>query len=1370
MWHGRLPRVQSALARASLAAAAAATLLAAWWVRAPGEGYLAAVVAATVVALGLGWYATRRRTAVVAFAVAVVTFVAPARWTERELAAIDTRWEQTRAIRIAGGEGVLGEAVVRATTELRAIAARALAVRDSSSTSFAEAEAILPRGDGERSLTVSHGARPIAWAGTLRVPLDSLRGTAGAIQTPFYTALYVTAERAGTRAVATELLAAAPPADALVRTIVRSVGGAEPAAFEVVPAMRLAEARVLDGAWRVVGVDGVPIIAIRATAPSRTAVRIETLAAGRMQTLPGLALMLLVTVAAAWRRAGTRDRAALGRRLIALLLPLAAIAVVPFSLLSNATRLFDPSLYFVESRFGFTGSLGALLLTGVVALLALFAVLRSGRARPPRSVAVLVVASAVAVAPPLLRALADGIRPPASGASVGLWIAWQLALFLPAAVALTAASAAGRAALGDLRGAHPLAAPLLAAAAALLGPAAWQAPARWPAWYLALWGLTLGVLVVTRRTRGLIVTAAAVAGLGAATLVWSAVTRKRVESAEQVVRTLTVPDQEIARWLERMAVQLADSAPTTAAALLRSYATSSLAPAELPALVTSWLPTARGDSAVATLVTEPVGVDSAQLRTLVASVRLSDEASFATMAGTPGVAEVLAVPHGGGRVTTVAVFSRSRLLASAVLPTLLGLRSPTSAEPPYAVSLVTRAPSDVLANRGAGGVWTREGNEIRSDWLVAGGQQRAHVEVALRPLDALAQRGALLVFLDLAVVGLLWLVPAAADGTLPRRLGVWRDTWTHSYRARLTLALFTFFVVPAAAFAIWSYRELQASDVQSRALLVRETLRTATAQVPNVDAVSLAALAERLGTPLLVFEAGVLRRASDPLLLDLAPTGLLLPRDQALGVGFGDEVVSTRTIELRQHPALFGYAAAVGGRSQRVVIAAPARADDVTVDQRRRDLGFLVLLVTAGGAVAALWLSGLAANELARPVGALRAAANAIARGEREPGLAGEPPAEFRPVFSAFRRMASDLGESRAALEAAQRRTSAVLRNVASGVLAVQRDGRVTIANPRAELLLGAALPAGESLGTVAPPEISRPVLAFLAVPDASDETATGAGVAGDEEFDVELHGRQLRARVTRFDGARPGHDRTVVLTIDDLTELARAQRVLAWGEMARQVAHEIKNPLTPIRLGMQHLRRAYVDGRGNFAEVLDRNVTRVLEEIDRLDEIARAFSRYGTAPDQRAPGAPIDAAAIVRDVVALERIGQGSVVWSVDGADAPRFAIARDDELREVLLNLLENARHANARVVTARVASSDGAVTIAVTDDGEGIPPELQSRVFEPHFSTRTSGSGLGLAISRRLIDGWGGAIRLDSEAGRGTTVTMTLRAAGDAAPDRA
>jgi len=317
---------------------------------------------------------------------------------------------------------------------------------------------------------------------------------------------------------------------------------------------------------------------------------------------------------------------------------------------------------------------------------------------------------------------------------------------------------------------------------------------------------------------------------------------------------------------------------------------------------------------------------------------------------------------------------------------------------------------------------------------------------------------------------------------------------------------------------------------------------------------------------------------------------------------------------------------------------------------------------------------------------------------------------------------------------------------VASGVVALDEQGRVILANPRADALLGELPRAGEPVNRLASPVIAARLAGFL------------RSGATEDEFDIERDGRSLRGQLSRL--ASGG----AVLTIDDVTELSHAQRVLAWGEMARQIAHEIKNPLTPIRLGVQHLRRAR--GRPDFDVVLDQNVSRILDEIDRLDEIARAFSRYGGAPEERPPAEPTDVVSIVRDVVALEQMGEGNVAWSTRVEGSPPAALARGDELREVLLNVFENARHAGARTVTAvvcadHVADGAAALQISVTDDGSGIAEDVLPRIFEPHFSTRTSGSGLGLAISRRLVESWGGTMTIESTVGKGTVVRVILKA---------
>jgi len=319
-----------------------------------------------------------------------------------------------------------------------------------------------------------------------------------------------------------------------------------------------------------------------------------------------------------------------------------------------------------------------------------------------------------------------------------------------------------------------------------------------------------------------------------------------------------------------------------------------------------------------------------------------------------------------------------------------------------------------------------------------------------------------------------------------------------------------------------------------------------------------------------------------------------------------------------------------------------------------------------------------------------------------------------------------------------------VLARVATGVIGVDAQGRVLGTNARAEECVGVPLPEGGILPETLPASWSA--LGDLLTQALRDDAPLDS--PGEE---IEVDGRQYSARFTRFEGPGAGG----VITLHDITDATRAARVLAWGEMASQVAHEIKNPLTPMRLGIQHLQRIQRD-RGDVGEVLEETAARILREIDHLDTIARAFSR-SAAPGGGAPVAPpepVDAAMVAEEVLQLYRVAPEIMTVQVqgDGRGTTRL-MARADELREVLLNLLENARSAGATTVDIVLESS----SVAVRDNGRGIAADLLPRIFEPRFSTTTSGSGLGLAIVRRLTESWGATVEVASEVGTGTVVTI-------------
>ena len=989
---------------------------------------------------------------------------------------------------------------------------------------------------GEEGVVLFDHDVPVAWAGQVAVePTPALEPVSISI-TPFYTTMAAVVEKGTRRAVATAVIHAEPPSDRLAKTLDSRIDGRD--ALQSYTFAAATDSVVGEPVLRAGGV-----ILLRADA---TPLPQDMVGFGRITTVRGRGTLLfcaglLILLAVAWR-----DRKLLGERLLVLLISLIAITLVPWSSFSNTARAFDPTYYYSPIGGPLTANAGVLLMAAALLLLAVYAMIRSRRIRASRAAAAVGALIMGTTGPVLTAMAAAGIAYPAWGTTSTLWLTWEVPLFVLLFAFWLAALWLARIAFGKRAAVH------LRAAAAI----------------------------------------AIVAGAAATAIVWRTTTAERLALVAQDIRGLQNPDSNAATLLRRFAADLShyDSAGTRDD-LLKRYAVSDLAAASLPVTLATW--TTSGER-VAELRLAQVAYDSAFVAGLVVAARDSTQPVIVQTLGVNGRQVIMAVRHGDSGVTTVVVSPRTQLIPPEPFVSLLGFSPPARTDPPYTLTIsdVTRS----AVNRGDSIEWTRTGNALHGNGLIqtSRGTARAHAEVDLRSVAVLGERAVLIVILDSAIAGLLWALGAMAEGGFLRWLRARSAKWIRSYHGRLTLALSAFFVIPALAFALWSYQRLRNDDRDVRELLVRETLD---AVVESEDSSRLEGVVRPYNTPLFLYSSGLLSVTSDPLLDDLAPAGRALPPRVYASIAAHGELKASWQQNVGVTPVLFGYRVASGPRQERYVLAAPARSDELTLDRRRRDLAILVLFATVMGALAALWLSRIAARRLARDL------------------------------------------------------------------------------------------------------ELSR-------------------------------------------------------------IEVARAERVLAWGEMARQVAHEIKNPLTPIRLGVQHLRRARTDPRVDFDRVLDDNVTRILSEIDRLDEIVRAFSRYGSPPGELPPPDSIDVASILRDVVALERMGVGDVTWTVAGAERPALARARDDELRDVLLNVFENARLARARKVHATLGRTPGTVLIEISDDGAGIDQADLPRVFEPHFSTRTTGSGLGLAISRRLLESWGGTIEIASEQGKGVRVLLTLK----------
>ena len=275
--------------------------------------------------------------------------------------------------------------------------------------------------------------------------------------------------------------------------------------------------------------------------------------------------------------------------------------------------------------------------------------------------------------------------------------------------------------------------------------------------------------------------------------------------------------------------------------------------------------------------------------------------------------------------------------------------------------------------------------------------------------------------------------------------------------------------------------------------------------------------------------------------------------------------------------------------------------------------------------------------------------------------------------------------------------------------------------------------------------------------------------VRGLIAFTEEVAKGNLEARVDV-----PGNDEIAVLArsfnrmAGDLAssreQLIRAEKEAAWREMARQIAHEIKNPLTPMRLQTNLLKKAYEDRSPELPRIFEQTTETILTHVEALRRIAADFSTFAGLP-QRHPE-PVPVAEVLKDCLDLYEgwAREKGVVTSQEGD--PGVVVADREELRRLFINLLENAFEAVGAEGRIRLLSTrqDGFVDICVIDNGAGIPADLQARLFQPYFSTKTTGTGLGLAICHRIVSEMHGTLTLVSEAGKGTTARVRLPLAAE------
>jgi two-component system nitrogen regulation sensor histidine kinase NtrY len=434
-------------------------------------------------------------------------------------------------------------------------------------------------------------------------------------------------------------------------------------------------------------------------------------------------------------------------------------------------------------------------------------------------------------------------------------------------------------------------------------------------------------------------------------------------------------------------------------------------------------------------------------------------------------------------------------------------------------------------------------------------------------------------------------------------------------------------------------------------------------------------------------------------------------------------------------------------------------------------LYLLFALVILFGAV---WLSLYLARRITIPLRLVADGAERIASGER--GLRVDFPSgddEFTALIASFNRMSERLARSEEEVEHTRagltrknreledqgRLMQTVFETVGTGLVVADADGAITGLNGAACRLL--ELPpesAGRRLDEVLVGGGREAVAALIG----RQLAGRGARQKGEITLAAAGRDRNLSVQVVPLAGP-PGSPGGAVAVIDDLTPLMRAQKVEAWGEVARKLAHEIKNPLTPIQLSAQRIRRAHFRSDPDFEKVLRESTAAIVNEVDALKNLVDEFAQYARLPAANlAPGSLHE---VIDQALSLyDGLFSGVTMERRLAADLP--AVRFDaGQMKRVVINLVDNAIEATGKKGTVTISTEfdrgHGRVRLGVADDGPGIDPADRDKLFVPHFSTKKRGSGLGLAIVSRIVQDHSGEIKVEENEPKGARFVVELPA---------
>lgn len=527
----------------------------------------------------------------------------------------------------------------------------------------------------------------------------------------------------------------------------------------------------------------------------------------------------------------------------------------------------------------------------------------------------------------------------------------------------------------------------------------------------------------------------------------------------------------------------------------------------------------------------------------------------------------------------------------------------------------------------------------------------------------------------------------------------------------------------------------------------------------------------------------VIEKAEIEGLGDVAPP----PAEGALsGVGETDAQVAlflesktvAAVIKLRGYDDTYLYVARP--LENRVIEQLQATQDSVTefsnLEQRRVGVqvafALMYTVITLIVLLSAVWIGLNFANRLVAPIRRLIGAANLVSTGNlyvqvpvrRGEGDLSQLSETFNKMTQELRTQRDDLVRARDVIDSRRRFTEAVLAGASAGVIGVDSEGRISILNRSAEKLTGQseAAATGRDLVEVMP-EL-EPLFT---------EARSGMHrlVQGQITISRDMRERNLSARVTTEQSA-DAHAGYVV-TLDDITDLVTAQRTSAWADIARRIAHEIKNPLTPIQLSAERLKRKYAKVITEDRAIFEQCTDTIVRQVDDIKRMVDEFSRFARMPKPVITSE--DVADTARQVVFLMRVGHSDIDIEIETEREHMPAKFDRRLISQGLTNIVKNATEAIAAVPPAElgrgrirvsVKREGGDIVIDVIDNGTGLPKENRNRLLEPYVTTREKGTGLGLAIVGRILEEHGGQMDLFdapevASGGRGAWVRLRFAA---------